>query len=618
MLISPHQVRRTTCPENNHMKQARPLFLLFILCLLWGASGCGTEPPPPTAAPPPTPTADVGQLATPLPRDELTALVPLLAERSAAFSAALTAEPPVLRLPNGVLDDIGRYAETIALADPTFTQFVRDTATGQPLRNEIMEVRPALPSDISEQPFTCEPEPCYRVEMYHYATSLTSLALVDVNTEQVLLATTQSNLQPEIPAHLTELATQIAIHSPEVIIALGGRPGAGEAVMPNVKTALNGTRCERSQHLCVAPTFLADGRALWAIVDLTDEKLVGVRWTNLGQTNSPTVVTERSLQNDFVWQNFCQQSHTLTRDGWQMSYMLTSSDGLKVSDVRYQERLVLRSAKVVDWHVSYSQQDGFGYSDAMGCPLFSTAAVVAFNGPEVEEIWQDGQPVGFALSQDFRSPIWPAACNYRYMNRFEFYTDGRFRVVAINLGRGCGDNGTYRPVIRLDVQASGDSAADNLAEWNGREWATWTQERWQLIDENPANYTPEGYRYRLSGVDGTGYYLEPGRGQFPHGERGDNAYIYVTRYVAGRDEGASDLPTIGSCCNTDHRQGPEQFLAPPEPIANTDLVIWYVAQMANDSTPGQEHCWADTVIVNGLPVAQSWPCAAGPLFVPIP
>ena len=53
---------------------------------------------------------------------------------------------------------------------------------------------------------------------------------------------------------------------------------------------------------------------------------------------------------------------------------------------------------------------------------------VAFNGPVVEDHWTGDMRVGFTLSQDFRSELWPLPCNYRYVHRFEFYEDGRFRV----------------------------------------------------------------------------------------------------------------------------------------------------------------------------------------------
>ena len=299
-----------------------------------------------------------------------------------------------------------------------------------------------------------------------------------------------------------------------------------------------------------------------------------------------------------------------------MSYILTSSDGLKVSDVSYQGQEVMHSAKVVDFHVSYSRADGFGYSDAMGCPMFSSAAVVAFNGPEIEEIVQNGEVVGFALVQDFRSPVWPVPCNYRYEQRYEFYDNGRFRPVVGNLGRGCGINGVYRPVMRLDLTASEDGSQDSFAEWTGSEWQIWETEQWQLQDESTP-YTAEGYQYRLTAPDGSGFYIEPGNGQFGDGGRGDNAFTYVMRRDSEKDEGEADLTTIGACCNTDYQQGPEIFLAPAENIVEEDLVMWYVPQLTNDDTPGEEYCWANTILVDGIPEVHVFPCYAGPMFVPI-
>lgn len=557
---------------------------------------------------------EIGLLATPLSEAEMVNRIPSLADRKASVQAALSANPPILLLPN--LDNNETKAQSLAIANEKFQDYITDANSNDPLRTEIMSVREVLPSDISELPVACPEGHCYRVELYNYALNITTVAIVDVEKEEVLAVNHLDNVQPDISPELTELAAQIAMNSPEVIEALGMNPELNEPVMPNVKTALNGSQCERSRHLCVAPTFIVDDRALWAIVDLTDEKLVGIRWTELGEQGTTAVVTERSLQNEYVWENYCEKSHDLEQGDWGLTYMLTSSDGLKVSDVTYQGKQVMRSAKVVDFHVSYSRADGFGYSDAVGCPMFSSAAVVAFNGPEVEDIVQNGDMIGFALVQDFRSPVWPVPCNYRYEQRFEFYEDGRFRTVVGNLGRGCGINGVYRPVLRLDITASADGSEDTFAEWTGSDWQVWESEQWQLQDENTL-YTPEGFQYRITAPDGSGFYLEPGQGQFDDGGLGDNAFTYVMRRDPDKDEGESDLATIGACCNTDFQQGPEQFLDPPENIVDEDIVIWYVPQLENNDTPGEEYCWADTIIVDGIPEVQVYPCYAGPMFVPI-
>ncbi|MEZ4718449.1 MAG: hypothetical protein R2851_20505 [Caldilineaceae bacterium] len=120
------------------------------------------------------------------------------------------------------------------------------------------------------------------------------------------------------------------------------------------------------------------------------------------------------------------------------------------------------SAKVVDFHVSYSSQEGFGYSGAVGCPAFSSSAVVVSGPPEVEELGGDGGPAGFAVIQDYRHPLWPAPCNYHYVQRFEFYADGA-SVWWYPTWRGCGNDGTYRPIVRIDPAGDDQTIAAGTA-----------------------------------------------------------------------------------------------------------------------------------------------------------
>lgn len=558
----------------------------------------------PSLGPTPTPVAGVI-----VPKDGYSTAVPSLPAaqaRATQIQAALRQPLPIILLNN--LDENQALAQALALRDPRFTTAVF-TPDGAPLRNEIFNVYPARESDVTEATLRCTVAPCYRVELYNYALNLTTVAIVDVTGGQTLAVNTFPDTQPDIPPHLKQLALEIAANAPEVIEALSFQPSADLAVMAGTKTALNNTRCQRSQHLCVAPTFVVGERALWAIVDLTDAALVGVRWTELGEVNGGPV-TERSLQNDVVTAMYCERTTPFERDGWAFNYILTSSDGLRISEVRFNNQAVLESAKLVDWHVSYSVPEAFGYSDAVGCPVFSQAAVIAFQGPTVEDLRAGDRVVGFSLTQRFWSDLWPLPCNYYYLQRFEFYRDGRFRVVAGNQGRGCGADGVYRPVLRIALAGPYTAAA-----WNGSAWETWERERWQLQSEGA--FTAEGYQYRLLRPDGSGYYLEPGRGQFDDGGRGDNAYVYVTRRHTDRDEGDSDMITIGPCCNTDHEQGPEKFLSPPEPIINSELVLWYTPQIEIDDTPGREYCWADSTLLNGVFVPRPFPCYAGPMFVPV-
>ncbi|MBX9734348.1 MAG: hypothetical protein K2X37_09825, partial [Chitinophagaceae bacterium] len=394
--------------------------------------------------------------------------------------------------------------------------------------------------------------------------------------------------------------------------ALGFKPSASQPVMSSTKTALNRTRCERSQHLCVAPTFVQGNRALWAIVDLTDYRVVGLRWTNTSKELEQPVVTERKVQNENIADCYCNKVNTLEKKGWAMDYLLTGSDGLMISNVKYKGQQVINSAKLVDWHVSYSGTDGFGYSDAVGCPIFSEAAVVATEPPQVADIIEADTVAGFMLEQKFFSELWPGPCNYSYSQRYFFYTDGRFRMSCASIGRGCGNNGTYRPVFRIGFTGNNQL----FSEWEKTGWKIWDKEGWKLQDATTA-YTKEGYQYKLNTGPQSGYFIEPGRGQFGDGGRGDNAYLYVTKEHLDRNEGQNDLVTIGPCCNTDYQQGPEKFMIPiKENIRNTDIILWYVPQLKNDDTPSSKYCWAETYYENGQYKVRTYPCFAGPLFVP--
>jgi hypothetical protein len=471
-----------------------------------------------------------------------------------------------------------------------------------------MSIRPALPADLTEKSADCTPATCYHVELYNYALNTTRAAIVNLPDRKVAEVRYLAGTQPDIPEYLVALAIRMAIQAPEVQQALGMEPSADMATMAAMKTALNNTRCERSGHLCIAPTFLQGNRALWAIVDLTDMRIVGVRWTDLGQSSAPVILTERTLIDEEVYENYCEQYQTISQDNWEFQVGITPSDGLELRDVRYRGERVLHSVKLVDWHVNYSQQDNFGYNDSTGCPIFGPAVVAAW-GPPVIEPLPDGN--GFALRQDFRQDLWPQACNYRYEQRFDFYRDGRVGVVAINHGRGCGNDGVYRPIIRLHT-----TSTPQFQEWDGNGWQTREMEQWQL--QAPATpYTREGYQYRLVDSSGKGFALTPGTGRYGNNRGGDNAYTYVTVHHPDRPEGHADLPSLGSCCSDDHRQGPEMFQDPPEPLAGQELILWYVPYMKNDDTPGAQYCWAEGIVVDGLVQMITYPCQASLLLTPL-
>lgn len=540
--------------------------------------------------------------------DSSTIHIKELDDRYEDIKKALSNKVPVLLLKNS--DSKQLLAQNIALADKKFTENLIDKDSKKPFRNEIFNVYLARPQEI---PNNCNPNSCYKIEMYNYALNITTTAFVDIDAKRTCLVNSQSQSQPDIPDYLKDLALKIAVNSSTVIKELGYKPEEKDAMMANTKTALNKTKCERSYHLCVAPTFVKGDKALWVIVDLTDNKIVGLRWTNVGNAAPPTRIGERNLKFEKIMECYCKKVNSIEKRNWKLNYIITSSDGLRISEVYFNNRMVINNAKVVDWHVNYSKSDGFGYSDAVGCPEFSQAVVIATLDPIISDIIKDGKVVGFAIEQVFNSELWPFPCNYEYMQRFEFYDDGKFRPIAANHGRGCGSDGTYRPVTRISFTGSDLT----LYEWNEKNWNPWKTEQWKLQTET-TRFTPEGYLYKISNAENKGYFLEPNIGQFNDGGRGDFAYLFATKQHLDRDEGEKDMVSIGPCCNIDYHQGPEKFIEPnPESIENSEIVLWYVAQMKNDDRKGNEYCWSERYLENGIYKSRVYPCLSGPMFIPI-
>lgn len=548
----------------------------------------------------------------------------------------------VLPLDASELDSGGEVAQDVVLKN---AEFLSDTkANGKILHNDMMRIMPAIESLLDEKSKAiCNEHKCYVAEKYNFAYNSTTRAIVDVQSKKVLSVKRYENMQPDISNRLTRIAKAIALKSPKIVKELGHTPTPSELSMANVRTNLQESPCQDKHHLCVAPTFAnhQKERALWAIVDLTDLKLAAAKWAGLGKTYTPACIDERTLQNRYIMKNFCQKDTNLTRDGWRFIYHLTGSDGLEIRNISYKGKAVARSLKVVDWHVAYkglgankldtstptivegrkvefvkgdNNEYTFGYNDAMGCPMFSTSVVLAFNGPQVKGLMKDGKEIGFYIVQDFRNPKWPMACNYRYQNRFEFYKDGSFRVVAINLGRGCSNKAIYRPVMRLDVAA--ESNREQFANYADGAWHVWKAEG--SYKSNPSDALYKGhFLYRINGAKNSkdGFYIEPNRGQYSDNSRGDNERVFVTAYK--ESEGDEDLLTLGSCCKL-NEDGVEPFIQDKQPLVGVDNVIWYVPKIQNDDRAGHEYCWADSTIdANGNPSVKVWPCIVGPKFVPI-
>jgi hypothetical protein len=158
--------------------------------------------------------------------DSTTPAFPLYTERLAAIKAALAKPQPVLLLNKA--DSNQQKAQLLALADTRFTDNLFDKKLKQPFCNEIFNIYNARPQEV---PKGYNAATVYRVEMYNYALNLTTVALADIARQQVINVNTFPQTQPDLNPALTELATQIAVNAPDVIKALGYKPGEKEALM---------------------------------------------------------------------------------------------------------------------------------------------------------------------------------------------------------------------------------------------------------------------------------------------------------------------------------------------------------------------------------------------------
>ncbi len=339
--------------------------------------------------------------------------------------------------------------------------------------------------------------------------------------------------------------------------------------------------------------------------------------------------------------NYCKKDSSLSQGNWAFKYHITSSDGLEIFDLKYKNRSVAKSLKVVDWHISYRSKalfkedtnssnfiEGrelvykkiddnhyiFGHTISMGCPTFASSAVSAYHQPTINPIIQSGKEVGFYMVQDFKDPNWPALSSYRFQNKFEFYNNGAFRVIAINLGQGYPQNSTYRPIIRVDIDVN--SKYNNFYQYKDNNWQNWQLESSYKSDLSQPLYKDK-YLYKISDTidKNIGYYVEPNRGQHSDDSQGDSESIYITRF--NNSEGVDDMSSLGSCCELD-KTGIEEFIKDPEIVGESDIVVWYVPTAYGNSHDGQEYCWADNVTdATGNVEQRVWPCIVGPKFVPI-
>ena len=486
-----------------------------------------------------------------------------------------------------------QLAQDLALSNATVQRYTFGR------RSEVFGVHQILADQYTEASSACATADCRQVEIYNFDDNAAITAIVNIETSQVLDVLHLPHMHPGINKRLNDLALDIALNAPEIIDILGFRPDTAD--MAPVEGNLLKTSCATG-HLCAAPTFELGDRVLWAIVDLTDEKLAGTYWTNIDPTGSST----------FFAPDGCPISGSVNRDGWTMDYAVTGSDALRVYNITYNGTAVATSIKTVEWHADYGSG---GYVDSTGCNPTGGFPIFPYGDAQVLDLLDNNNNViGFEVVQDFRMSNWGNSCNYRYEQRMRFYTDGRFRPVTAAYGRGCGTNALYRPLTRIDIAIEGD-ANDSFARWDGNQWADVTTENYFVpyteTGHGPHQSDADGFSWRvLDSVAGAGYYMERDIGQFDGvNGRGDDPFIYAVLHHPS--EGDTDLGTVGVCCNDNHMQGPDAYLN-SENIENVNLVLWYVPQSLTDAIGPDYYCWT----LQGEPNPVTYPCFSGPMFVP--
>ncbi len=516
---------------------------------------------------------------------------------------------PLTRAPGQTLTAQQQRAQALALDSAPVQRYVEGA------RAEVFAILPFRDPFVPAYD-ACRDGSCYQVDIFDFEQQATITAIVHVASDQVLDAWLVPGSHPLIPPALYQRAVEIVQNDPDVAAALGYRPTAEQTRMMDPSDAAD-TLCTGGR-LCAGATFMTDSGAVWVIVDLHEERVEKLWWEEKPYDLRSNQIDPRPE----VAPEDCGVTIHVARDGWNLDYRTTPSDGLEVTSVTFNmggiDQPVATRMKLLEWHARYP--NGSGYPDYIGCSSGGGGfPIYPYGNTQIRDLYdQSNQYIGFVVVQDFRMSNWTSACNYRYDQHFEFYTDGRYRVKTGAYGRGCGNSqlseATYRPVMRMDIGALGDPN-DTFAIWNGSQWVDQAVEGWWL---QSGPYTEEGYRYRVLDQSGFGYYIAPGQGQFDDYGTGDNAYMYLTLHRASEGDGdMGALPGAG-CCNTNHEQGPHTWVN-DENVLNQNIVLWYVPASTTITTWAvnngyglRQYCWTDGNISNHT----TWPCFAGPMFVP--
>jgi hypothetical protein len=159
-----------------------------------------------------------------------------------------------------------QQAQVLALAD------ARVQAQHAGHRAETMAVLP-LGAQITPDSLACALSACRLVEIYDFDADATVSAIVDLQANRVRDVLYQPHVHPAPNQRLIDLAIEVARNSPDFIRELGRVPSPDE--LSPMPSGVPGSPCE-SGHICLAATRPQGHSLVWAVVDVTDGRMVAV------------------------------------------------------------------------------------------------------------------------------------------------------------------------------------------------------------------------------------------------------------------------------------------------------------------------------------------------------
>jgi hypothetical protein len=241
---------------------------------------------------------------------------------------------------------------------------------------------------------------------------------------------------------------------------------------------------------------------------------------------------------------------SINEDNWSLNYAATADDGVSISSASYKGTQAFYLATMPYIPVEYD--DG-----GLGLDELTTAFLDDFYKVDLN-------PSGFRIEAVYVDVSWPSCGSYKYVQRWDFYADGRFLPTLWIQGPGKVVDHTYHVRIRLDHDIAGASS-DFLDRWEQGQWYTKNPEHPYWDDDLN---DPNGYEWRLR---------DSSRG-FTMGSTDPGANITELRYHAGQQ---------------DYEGQEEYYFTPPHPgfwdnnesISGYDLVAWYNTTRALSNGP---------------------------------